>query len=249
MNALIIDDEKKARNLLHKILEDFCSDISNVLEAEDLPKGVHLIKEHNPDIVFLDIEMPEYNGTQIFDFFEDNEINFHIIFTTAYSDFALQAFKMNAIDYLLKPMRPNAVKEAVAKAKNRIKTENISTQLEELKANFKSAMFQKIGLPIADGILFVEIDKIILMEADGMYTKVYTADKGSQIISKPLKFFVDLLKNNPQFYRPHRSYCINIKHIKQFVRKDGNYIVMSNDVIVSISKDKRDEFLEIVNSI
>jgi two-component system LytT family response regulator len=193
--------------------------------------------------------MPEYSGTQIFDFFEKDTIDFHIIFTTAYSEFALQAFEMNAIDYLLKPMRPNKVKEAVAKAKNKMKTENISSQLEELKLNFQSAMFQKIGLPIADGILFIELEHLIMMEADGMYTKVFTKNNGSQIISKPLKFFVDLLANNSLFYRPHRSFLLNIKHIKQYVRKDGNYIIMSNEMIVSISKEKRDEFLEIVSSI
>lgn len=249
MKAIIIDDEPKARNLLRKIVEDFCTDIKEVDEAEDLPSGVELIKTTQPDIVFLDIEMPEYNGTQIFDFFEKDEIDFHIIFTTAYSEFALQAFEMNAIDYLLKPMRPNKVKEAVEKAKKKMKNENISKQLTELRMNFQSAMFQKIGLPVADGILFVELEKIILMEADGMYTKVYTTDSGSQVISKPLKFFVDLLEKNSLYYRPHRSFLINIKHIKQYVRKDGNYIIMSNEMIVSISKEKRDEFLAIVSSL
>lgn len=249
MKAIIIDDEPKARNLLRKIVDDFCPSITEVEEAEDLPSGVELIKTIQPDIVFLDIEMPEYNGTQIFDFFEKNEINFHIIFTTAYSEFALQAFEMNAIDYLLKPMRPNKVKEAVEKAQKKMKSENISKQLAELKSNFQSAMFQKIGLPVTDGILFIELENIILMEADGMYTKVYTTDSGSQIISKPLKFFVDLLDKNSLFYRPHRSFLINNKHIKQYVRKDGNYIIMSNEMIVSISKEKRDEFLTIVSSL
>lgn len=249
LKAVIIDDEPRARNLLSKIVEEFCVEIGEVLQAEDLPSGVELIKNTNPDIVFLDIEMPEYNGTQIFDFFEKDAIDFHIIFTTAYSEFALQAFEMNAVDYLLKPMRPNKVKEAVSKAQHKIKSENISTQLAELKSNFQSAMFQKIGLPIADGILFVELENIILMEADGMYTKIFTVDNTSQIISKPLKFFVDLLAKNNLYYRPHRSYLINIKHIKQYVRKDGNYIVMSNDEVVSISKEKRDEFLEVVSSI
>jgi two-component system LytT family response regulator len=249
MKAIIIDDEPKARSLLHEIVQGFCPDITDVQEAEDLPSGVDLIKSTKPDLIFLDIEMPEYSGTQIFDFFEKDTIDFHIIFTTAYSEFALQAFEMNAIDYLLKPMRPNKVKEAVAKAKNKMKTENISSQLEELKLNFQSAMFQKIGLPIADGILFIELEHLIMMEADGMYTKVFTKNNGSQIISKPLKFFVDLLANNSLFYRPHRSFLLNIKHIKQYVRKDGNYIIMSNEMIVSISKEKRDEFLEIVSSI
>jgi two-component system LytT family response regulator len=248
MKAIIIDDEPKARNLLRKIVEDFCKEINEVSEAETLPEGVEIIKNQQPDIVFLDIEMPEYNGTQIFDFFEKDEINFHIIFTTAYSDFAIQAFEMNAIDYLLKPMRPNKVKEAVQKVTKTMSSQNISNQLSELKATFKSAMFDKIGLPVSDGILFVELKDVVLMEADGMYTKIYFKNMPGKIISKPLRFFVDALDNNNYYYRPHRSYLINIQHIKQFVRKDGNYIVMANDMIVSISKDKKDEFLEIVNS-
>ena len=249
MKAVIIDDEPKARNLLRKIVEDFCSEISEIYEAETLPEGVGVIREQQPDIVFLDIEMPKYNGTQIFDFFQENEINFHIVFTTAYSDFAIQAFEMNAVDYLLKPMRPTKVKEAIKKVSTKMKSENISNQLSELKQSFKSAMFNKIGMPVADGILFVEFKEVIVMEADGMYTKIFFKETPMQIISKPLRFFVDALSNNHIFYRPHRSYLINIKHIKQFVRKDGNYILMDNDMAVSISKEKREEFLELVSGI
>lgn len=249
MKAIIIDDEPKARNLLKKIIEDFCPEISEVFEEINLANGVEKIKIENPELVFLDIEMPEYNGTQIFDFFDNDEINFQLIFTTAYSDFAIQAFEMNAVDYLLKPMRPNKVKDAIAKAKANIKTNNISSQLEELKKSFQNALFTKIGLPVTDGILFLELEDIILMEADGMYTKVYSQNSGSEVVSKPLKYFVDILNKSQLFYRPHRSFLINIKHIKQYVRKDGNYIVMNNDMIVSISKEKRDEFLEIVSSI
>ena len=102
---------------------------------------------------------------------------------------------------------------------------------------------------MADGILFVPIEDIICMEADGMYTKIYTTSEGSQVISKPLKYFIDLLGDSASFYRPHRSYFINIKFVKQYVKRDGNYIVMDNDMIVSISKDKKEEFLTIVSTI
>ncbi len=249
MKAIIIDDESKARNLLRKIIEDFCTGISEIYEAETLPEGVEIIKEKGPNIIFLDIEMPEYNGTQIFDFFEKDEMDFNIVFTTAYNDFAIQAFEMNAVDYLLKPMRPNKVKEAVKKVQEKMKGQNIATQLSELKSTFKSALYEKIGLPVSDGILFVEVNDIILLEADGMYTKLYFRNMDDQVISKPLRFFVDALDGNKHFYKPHRSFLINIKYIKQFVRKDGNYIVMSNNKTVSISKEKRDEFLAIVNSL
>ncbi|UTW63146.1 response regulator [bacterium SCSIO 12741] len=247
MKALIIDDEKKARSLLSTILGEYCPEIEELKEAEDLPGGIKLINTFHPDVVFLDIEMPAYSGTQILDFFEPEDINFHIVFTTAYSEHAVKAFQMNAVDYLLKPLRPNQVKEAVAKVKDVLKKEGVSRQIEELKSAFEATRFSKIGLPISDGVLFVEFENIICMEADGMYTRVFTTNSGGQMVSKPLKYFVDLLENEPYFYRTHRSYLINIRHIKQYVRRDGNYIVMDNDHMVSISKEKKDEFLEIVN--
>lgn len=249
MKAVIIDDEQKARNLLRKILEDFCEDIEEIFEAENLLEGVALIKEQAPDLVFLDIEMPTYNGTQIFDFLDQKSINFQIVFTTAYSDFAIQAFEMNAIDYLLKPMRPMKVKEAVEKVKEKKKDKDISERLAELKSSFQNLLFKKIGLPVSEGILFVKLEDIIVMEADGMYTKVYRKTGDTKLVSKPLKYFVDILKENYSFYRPHRSFLINIEHIQQYVRKDGNYIVMDNEMHIPISKEKRDEFLEIVSNI
>lgn len=249
MKAIIIDDEAKARNLLRTILVDFCADVNQVEEASNLPDGVELIRAHKPDVVFLDIEMPEYNGTEILEFFDPEEVDFHIVFTTAYKDFAIQAFEMNAVDYLLKPMRPAKVKEAVKKVAERMGNQNVSAQLAELKQSFRTNTFTKLGLPVSDGIAFIELDDIICMQADGMYTNVFTTNGEEQVVSKPLKYFTDILKGNADFYRPHRTYLINIKHIQKYIRKDGNYIVMANDKIVSISKEKRDEFLDIAGNI
>lgn len=249
MTALIIDDEAKARMLLSTILNEYCEEVKTVNEAENLKLGVERIKELNPDVVFLDVEMPEHMGTQIMDFFEEGEIDFKIIFTTAHSEYALKAFELNAIDYLLKPLRPNQVKEAVSKAYLEIEQKTLSEQLTELQASFNSLNFKKIGLPISDGILFIEIEDIICMEADGMYTKFYTKTNGSKVVSKPLKHFVGLLSDSKEFFRPHRSYCINMRYIKQFVKKDGGYLVMDNDVIVSISKEKREDFLQLMGSL
>ena len=125
MKALIIDDEKKARNLLRTILGEYCPDVTEIKEAADLPEGIKTINTFHPDVVFLDIEMPAYSGTQILDFFEPDDIDFHIVFTTAYSEHAVKAFQMNAVDYLLKPLRPNQVKEAVIKVKDAIKKEGV----------------------------------------------------------------------------------------------------------------------------
>ncbi|TNE53070.1 MAG: response regulator transcription factor [Bacteroidetes bacterium] len=249
MTAIIIDDESKARKLLRTILEEYCANVKVLDEAEGLSAGVELIKQLQPEVVFLDVEMPDYMGTQIMDFFEDHEIDFKIIFTTAHSEYAVKAFEINAIDYLLKPLRPKQVKEAVGKVQENIEQKSVSEQLTELKNSFNSLNFKKIGLPISDGILFVELEDIICLEADGMYTKFYTKSNGSKLVSKPLKHFMALLEDKQEFYRPHRSFCINMRYIKQFVKKDGGHLVMDNDLIVSISREKRDEFLQIMGGI
>ena len=133
MKAIIIDDERKARNLLRILIEENCAKINEVFEAEDLLSGVALIKEHQPQIVYLDIEMPEHSGLELLNFISKEEVNFEIIFTTAYSEFAVKAFQLSAIDYLLKPLRVEALVEATEKAIAQIGKSNISLKLEELK--------------------------------------------------------------------------------------------------------------------
>ena len=238
MKALIIDDENKARNLLKTILDEYCESITQIFEAKDLPSGVVAIRKENPDVVFLDVEMPQYLGTQILDFFDANEINFHIIFTTAYSDYALKAFELNAIDYLLKPLRINQVKDAVQKVLEKQSENNISSQLEELKATLSTKKITKIGLPIAEGIQFVKLDNIFYFKAEGMYTYVYLKDSSPLLISKPLKHFVELLSDVSEFFKTHRSFFINKNYINQLVKKDGGYVLMDNGDIVAIAKDK-----------
>ena len=247
MQAIIVDDESKARSLLQALLQQNCPKITEIYLAEDLPAGVKMINQHKPDVVFLDIEMPEYSGLQILDFFDPNDIGFEIIFTTAYSEYAIKAFQLNAISYLLKPLRPDALIESVERATKHINKNQIAQRLTELKASFESTKFTKIGLPITDGMIFVEFDDLIICQADGMYTKVHTKNDGELLISKPLKYILDLLEGNNQFFRPHRSYLINLKYIKQYVKSDGNYILMDNGVSASLSKEKKEEFMEIIH--
>jgi two-component system LytT family response regulator len=249
MKAIIIDDEPKARNLLRILVEENCPKITQIFEAGDLLSGVAIIKEEVPSIVFLDIEMPEHSGLEILNFIEKNVVSFEIIFTTAYSEYAIQAFQLSAIDYLLKPVRPNQVKEAVEKAINFLSKSEINTKLIELKQSLSSNSFEKIGLPVTDGIKFVNFKDIIMFTADGMYTSITTIEDIDLCISKPLKHFVEILQKIPLFYRPHRSHLINLKHIKKYVKSDGGYIIMDNDKTVSISKEKKEEFLQIVSGI
>jgi len=249
MKAIIIDDERKARNVLRILVEENCPKITQIFEAENLLDGVALIKKEEPSIVFLDIEMPEHSGLEILNFIEKEVVNFEIIFTTAYSEYAIEAFQLSAIDYILKPVRPIQVKEAVNKAINFIGKSQINERLAELKKCLDDSNFSKIGLPYADGIKFVDFNNIVSLEADGMYTNVSVKNDKTILVSKPLKFFVETLKKVKTFYKPHRSHLINLKYIKEYIKKDGGYIVMENNKTVSLSKDKKEEFLEIIQSI
>lgn len=244
MRVLIIDDEEKAKKLLRTLVEENCPQIKEIKDARNVPEGVRLIHEFQPEIVFLDIEMPGYSGIQLLDFFTPSQVNFEIIFTTAYSEYAIKAFQLNAIDYLLKPLRDEQVAKAVTKAIEHRGKSQISQRLEELKRTLSSSNVRKIGLPVSNGILFVKFDDIILMEADRMYTKVYTVSDGELLVSKPMKFFLDILKDSSEFYQPHRSYFINLKYIKQYVSQEGGYILMDNQKIVSISRDRKDDLFK-----
>ena len=220
MKAIIIDDEPKARNLLEILIKENCPKITTVFSAEDLLSGVALIKTEQPQIVFLDIEMPQHSGLEIFDFLDTKDHNFEIIFTTAYSEYAIQAFELSAIDYLLKPLRAEKLKEAVNKAIQNIGKTQINLKLEELRKSLTASNFNKIGLPVADGIKFVNFNSIIMLAADGMYTNVSTVKEGTILVSKPLKFFVEILQKMKTFYRPHRSHLINLSYIKEYIKKE-----------------------------
>ncbi|MBL4649109.1 MAG: response regulator transcription factor [Aureispira sp.] len=246
MKVAIIDDEKKARILLRILLEENCPEIEFIEEAEDLPTGVQLIHRFKPDIVFLDIERPGYSGIQLLDFLTLDQITFELIFTTAYSEYAIKAFELNAIDYLLKPLHPEQIEQAVQKVIKKKGQTQLSRRLEELKDSLQSPDFSKIAFPLAEGILFVNFDEIILLVAERMYTKVFTQKDGVIMVSKPLRFFLNTLENVKTFYQPHRSFLINLKYIKKYVTKDGGYILMDNNEMVSITKEKKKELFDIL---
>ncbi len=249
MKIIIIDDEANARILLRNIVLKYFGESMDILEAKNLKEGVELIKQHRPQIVFLDVEMPNEQGVEIYKYFEGESIDFHLVFTTAYSQYALKAFELNAIDYILKPIRPTRIQEVIEKVKKSESSNNIQQKLEELKRTLRQNDFNKIALPVKNGILFTPLTDIIHLEADGSYTTVYQANGENILVSKPLKFFDHILEKGSSFYRPHRSHIFNLKYLKEYVRKDGNYVILENANVVPISKEKKEEFLEIVTSI
>ena len=248
MNAIIIDDENKARRVLRTLIEEECSEITIVGEASNLIDGVAIIKTEQPDIVFLDIEMPEHSGLEIASFFIDEPILFQIIFTTAYNQYAIEALKLSAIDYLLKPIDEDELKIAISKAKAILNEDKVNDRLKNIEKAFQQLSLNKIALEVPKGIMFVAHEDIILFEADGVYTKVYLQNGKTELISKTLKHFTDQLTDRPFFYKPHRSYLINLKYMSQFVKNDGYYIVLENNKTIPIARDKKEEFLELVKT-
>ena len=249
LKALIIDDEPKARRILEILIKENCSDITIVGQAEDVPFGVLAIKEHQPDIVFLDIEMPVFDGFRLFEFIDNH--NFEVIFTTAYNDYALRAFEVSAVDYLLKPIQTEQLQKAIEKVK-KMKGLGSNNQLkmrtDVLQQNLKDkGVISKIALPVADGLMFVDINEIIYLLADGSYTYIYLSNGTNLLVTRYLKDFIELI-NSPHFYKPHRSYYINLNHIRQYVKTDGGHVVMSNGDIVHISRDNKEDFLASISN-
>ncbi|KOY87180.1 histidine kinase [bacterium 336/3] len=237
--AIIIEDETKARRVLEELIKEYCPDVEILASVDSVPEGVKAIKKFEPDLVFLDIEMPQYNGFQLFDFIED--VNFEVIFTTAYQEYAIQAFEVSAIAYLLKPIQIEKLIQAVEKVK-----EKHSQQSKERIQVMKSALGQekvsKVALPISEGFLFVELNDIMYLTAEGAYTTILLRDSRKFLVSRNIKSFEEIFHHS-FFFRPHRSYLINLNAVKQFIRQDGGYILMENGDSVSISKDKKEEFL------
>ncbi len=246
MEIVIIEDEKRARNLLVNLIKQQAKNKHVVHEAENLKKGVELIKRTKPNLVFLDIEMPQQSGIHILEHFEDQEINFEIVFTTAYSEYALNAFEMNAIDYLLKPLRPEKVKKVIEKIEKITHNNVIREQFKELQRILLNKTFNKIGFPDKDGVFFISLKEILHVEADGMYSKVHTQFNGIKMIAKPLKFFDQVLLKTPYLYKIHRSHIVNINFINKLIKKDGCRIILEDGTSLPIAKNKKNDFLKLI---
>jgi two-component system LytT family response regulator len=246
MKVIIIEDEKKAASLLENMLLDINPDIEIADKCYDLPSGIKSIRKYQPDLVFLDVKLPTYSGLQLLDFFNEEEIDFSIIFTTASSQHAVQAFEMSAIDYLLKPIDEDKLKAAILKYSLQNKT-NSARNITILKENLQTTEFKKIIVSVAGGFEIITIPDILYLKAEGSYTKLYLINGQSITISKNLKYFDSVLESNHQFFRVHRSYIANIQTIKRIIRKDGYCIVMEDESQVPIIPEKVEELIQLIN--
>ncbi|MBP6456834.1 MAG: response regulator transcription factor [Chitinophagaceae bacterium] len=245
--AIIVDDEAKARRLMEVLILENCAEIEIVGFAENVPDAAKLIHKKQPDLVFLDVDMPQYNGFELFNFVDKTE--FEVIFCTAYSEFALKAFEVSAVDYLLKPIQISLLIKAVEKA---IKLKNSNMQLSEristLQQNIANNELKRIALPVSDGWLFINIDTLLNLEAEGSYTKIFINDGSKLLISKKLKEFETIFEHNPNFFRTHRSHIVNLNAIKQYAKQDGGIIILSNNANIPIARERKEDFQERIAS-
>jgi len=182
IKAIIVDDEPAARSLLRKIINEHCSGIEIVDEAPDVKTAVKLINKHKVELVFLDIEMPNENGFALFEYFDTP--SFETIFCTAYSDYAIKAFEVSAVDYVLKPISISKLTAAIEKAIKLLGQNQILNRVNALKENLTVNKLQKIALPLSDGLIFIKIEDIFYFEADGSYTTVITKEKSYVVCKK-----------------------------------------------------------------
>ena len=247
IRAIIVEDEEKARSNLMQILSEYCSNVEVVDAQDNVKSGVQAIQQHSPDLVFLDVHMQGETG---FDLLEQiGSIDFEIIFTTAHNEYAVKAFKFSAIDYLLKPVDIDELINAVKKAGDKIKHDATKERYELVIENLKGqkSTFNKIALPTAEGLIFVQVAEIIRCESEDNYTHFFLKDGERILVSKTIKYFEELLTDQ-DFFRVHQSHLININHIKEYHKGEGGYAIMSDDSAVIVSRRKKEAFLTKLSS-
>lgn len=244
MRVVIIDDEKNVRDLIRNILNDTCTGIVVVGEADGVGTGLKVLYNTRPDLLLLDIKMADGTGFDLMAQYKGQP--FRVVFITAYEEYAIQAIKLSAVDYILKPISPRDLKIAIEKAEHLIATEH-ELKIKTLLGNLNTIPFEekKIVIRTHDKLYYVPVGDIIYAESDSSYSKFYLIDKTSIVVSRTLKEFEEILTGY-RFYRPHKSYLINLKHIRAFDKTDGGSIVMSDHTVIPISDKKKDEFLNMM---
>ena len=245
LKAILIDDEPECLRTLEADLRQYCPEVEILACCNSGKAGVKSIHRLEPDVVFLDIDMPFINGFEVLEMMPN--IDFEVIFTTAYDKYALQAFKISAVDYLLKPVAPEELQKAVQKAKILREKGNAAKQIQFLVEQLKDIennTVRRVALPTQDGFEFVLLDDILYCQSDGAYTYVFLNQNKKIYISKNLRYLEDALCDF-HFFRVHNSFIINLHHVQRYSRTDGGRIIMKNGAEVKVSRSKKDELMKL----
>ncbi len=242
IRALIIDDEPSCVESLHYDLQKHCAEVEVVAVCQSAKEGLIAIRQQQPDLVFLDVQMPWMTGFEMLDVL--GGFGFAVIFTTAFDQFAAKAFRISAVDYLLKPVDVTDLKEAVAKAGEKISRQSGGANIDNLLHNIKQPdAKQRIAFPGREGYEFVEAENIVYAKADGAYTHVHLKDGRKLVISRTLSDIIEMLPE-AAFQRIHNSSLVNLSHVTHFLRTDGGYVVLDNGEKLLVSKSRKEALME-----
>jgi two-component system LytT family response regulator len=242
LKTVIIDDEQDAVEFITTIIAEYCPSLEVVGKAHNVTQGEEIITNTKPDLVFLDVEMP--NGTG-FDLLARFPVKyFDVVFITAFNHYAIKAIKFSAVDYILKPINISEFIESVSKVikKRSERPSDNNNGLQALMENIRSPLPSRLAIPTADGTEYLNPKEIIRIEADRSYSWFYLSGNRKILVSRHLKEFQELLGDR-SFFRSHNSHLVNLKFVRKFIRKEGGYIEMNDGSLIPISRNKKDIFL------
>lgn len=241
IKAVIIDDEKMARDALRNLVEQHCATVEIIGEADSKVSGQSLITEKNPDLIFLDVEMPFGSGFDLLH--EIAEVNAEVVFTTAHDQYALRAIKISALDYLLKPIKKEELTEAVNKFRKKdrsINREALNLLAEQLVPGQRE--LKRLGISSPKGFNIINVDDIMYCEADGNYTMFKLSNNDLLMACKTLKEYENILSPR-SFIRTHHKYIVNVNFVKKYIKGRGGSIIMTDETPIDVSQSKRTEVL------
>lgn len=248
VTAVLIDDEINSLQALRTKLTRYCPQVQVVGECQGAEEGISAIEECRPDLVFLDVEMPRMNGFVLLQQLQNTD--FELIFTTAYDQYAIQAIRTSALDYLMKPIEVENLQLAVDRACRKRRSSGETGRIQTLLHNMLRDVGDKkrLAVPTLEGLQFVDTDSILYLEADGNYTLLRIADDQKIVVSKTLKEFEDVLPAKV-FIRIHHSYLINKQHVVRYIRGEGGQVVMRNGRTLDVARRKKEEFLRAIDKL
>lgn len=243
IKAILVDDEKHCRETLSIQLARYCPEVKLLAQCSSAAEGLQAIEAHKPEVVFLDVEMPQMNGFEMLQ--QLSSIPFDVIFTTGYDAYAIKAIRFSALDYLLKPIDKDELKKAVDKVHHK-NEHNLTQQLDVLleKLGNKQTSMQKIALPTQDGFELLPLETILKCESDSNYTNIYLKNGRKVLVSRTLKEIEELLDGH-SFLRVHHSHLVNLNEITRYIRGEGGYVVMSDNSSVAVSRSRKEALLKV----
>jgi two-component system LytT family response regulator len=243
IKAILIDDEVHCLDTLSMLITDFCPEVQLMEQCHSAKQGLDAAARHQPEIIFLDIEMPVMNGFEFLEQFK--EISFAIIFTTSYDQYAIKAIRFSALDYLLKPIDPKELIAAVRKVQTQ-KHLPVPEQFQMLmnQIKHKEVGFSKIAIPTSEGFELIPADQVIRCEADDNYTHLYMKNKTKIVACRTLKEMEEQLQDYASFIRVHHSYVVNLNEVNKYIRGEGGYLVMSDGSTVNVSRSRKDSLMK-----